>query len=65
MTTDEPDGYPDVMLDAPSDVVHQGDEVEIDTTLLPAEEVMPADYNPGRSYAVDPDVSSDGLPTSS
>ncbi|HQE31184.1 MAG TPA: hypothetical protein PLG38_04080 [Propionibacteriaceae bacterium] len=57
--------FPDVLTDAPSDAVGQGDEVEVDTTALPDDEVMPADYNPGRSYAVDPDVSSDGLPTSS
>lgn len=64
MTTNA-DGTFNVLLDAPSDVVHQGDEVEIDTTDLPEREVMPVDYDPGRSYAVDPDVSSDGLSTAS
>ncbi len=65
MTHSPYDAFLDVLTDAPSDAVGQGDEVEVDTTDLPADEVMPDDYDPGRSYAVDPDVSGDGLPTSS
>ncbi len=55
----------DVYSDAPSDAIHQGSEIEIDTTKLPEDEVMPVGFNPGRTYAVDPDVSRDGLPTAS
>ncbi len=55
----------EALLDAPSDAVHQGDEIEVDTTGMPADEVMPAGFDPGKSYAVDPDVSDEGLPTSS
>jgi hypothetical protein len=55
----------DVYADAPSDAIHQGSEIEIDTTKLPEDEVMPKSFNPGKAYAVDPDVSRDGLPTSS
>ena len=55
----------DVYADAPSDSIHQGSEIEIDTTKLPENEVMPAGFNPCKAYAVDPYVSRDGLPTSS
>ncbi|MBI4899326.1 MAG: hypothetical protein HY829_02485 [Actinobacteria bacterium] len=55
----------DVLADAPSDAIHQGCEIEIDTTKLPEDEVMPAGFNPGKTYAVDPDVSHDGIATSS
>jgi hypothetical protein len=55
----------DVYSDAPSDAIHQGGEIEIDTTKLPSDEVMPAGFNPGKAYAVDPDVSGEGLPTAS
>lgn len=55
----------DVYADAPSDAIHQGSEIEVDTTDMPADEVMPKGFNPGKAYAVDPDVSREGLPTSS
>ncbi len=54
-----------VILDAPSLTVHQGHEVEVDTTDMPADEQMPADYDPASAYAVDPDVSGEGTQTAS
>ena len=65
MTITQADAATDVLLDAPSAVIRQGHELEIDTSDMPADEVMPADYDPGKTYAVDTDVSGEGLPTAS
>ncbi len=54
-----------ILLDAPSDSIWQGSEVEIDTTNMPVDEDMGPDYDPGSAYAVDPDVSSVGIATAS